>query len=386
MPGREDAVNFAALMPDNRRHLESPTRTSANQNESAERQRAPLVSVIVPAHDAQEFLGQSLAALEASKLRDFECIVVDDGSACRCQVPDDSRFSTLRLDRRGGPARARNHGAARASAEILVFLDADVRAHPDTLERMHAHLTRHPEVDAVIGSYDDCPTAPSFVSQFKNLFHHYVHQHSARAARTFWSGCGAIRRSTFADTGGFDARFERPCIEDIELGYRLTDNGHHIDLEPAIQVQHLKRWTLMSMIRSDLFDRAIPWLRLMIRRGSMPNDLNAATHHRASVALVWLTLGALASIPWTAKAGLVTAFLAIAGLLTVNVDLYRFFLHKRGAWFALRAAPMHWLYYGYCGVAVVAAVALPLAESQPALGSSAPAGGAAADPRPRERS
>jgi hypothetical protein len=50
----------------------------------------------------------------------------------------------------------------------------------------------HPEVDAVFGSYDDAPRAPNFIAQYKNLFHHYVHQHGKEEASTFWAGCGTV--------------------------------------------------------------------------------------------------------------------------------------------------------------------------------------------------
>ena len=149
-----------------------------------------------------------------------------------------------------GPAAARNTGAQAASAPLVFFLDADVAVHPDTFGRAVARFEADPGLAALFGSYDDCPAAPGLVSQFRNLLHHYVHQQGsfvddARPARTFWTGCGAIRRQVFLDLGGFDPQlYRRPAIEDIELGYRLTRAGCRIDLARDIQATHLKRWTL----------------------------------------------------------------------------------------------------------------------------------------------
>jgi hypothetical protein len=215
----------------------------------------------------------------------------------------------------------------------------------------------------VIGSYDDTPADPGFISQYKNLFHHYVHHASRTEAWTFWAGCGAIRREIFLAAGGFDESYTRPCVEDIDLGFRLRARGRRIDLDPAIQVTHLKRWTLWSLLRSDLFDRGIPWFRLMLRDRTMPSDLNVTARHRCSVVLVFavVLLGAVLSM----KPSSVPLFLltTAAGLLvSLNLDLYRFFARKRGLRFAVQAVPLHWLYYGYCGVAVGAGLALHLWE------------------------
>ena len=78
------------------------------------------------------------------------------------------------------------------------------------------------------------PRLQGVVSQYRNLLHHFVHQHGNSEASTFWAGCGAIRRSVFEEMGGFDEqRFPTPSIEDIELGYRLRQAGHRILLDKA---------------------------------------------------------------------------------------------------------------------------------------------------------
>jgi hypothetical protein len=327
----------------------------------------PRLSVIIPVHNGAAFLERCLGSMRGSTFRDYECIVVDDAST------DTSRDVALKhgarliaLERRDGPARARNRGVEHAGGDIVVFLDADVCVHADTLARLDSHFREHPAADAVIGSYDDAPADPGFVSQFKNLFHHYVHHQSRAEAWTFWAGCGAIRRQVFQEAGGFDEAYTRPCVEDIELGFRLRAAGRRIDLNSAIQVTHLKRWTFWRLMRTDLLDRGVPWLLLMLRARTMPPDLNVTLAHRLSVALV-LTMVLVSSvivaqqlmalrIPGHAVLSgpfLSLALVALAGALVVlNYDLYRFFARKRGVLFAAGAVPLHWLYYGNCGLAV----------------------------------
>lgn len=243
-------------------------------------------SVIIPAYNARLELKQCLQALHSGEICPDECIVVDDGSTDGTKALAES-FGARVLDTAGrcGPAVARNTGATEARGDILFFIDADVIVHPDALSRVIGDF-QDTSLEAVIGSYDDTPAAPGVVSQFRNLLHYYTHQAACRDATTFWSGCGAIRREIFLSVNGFDASYCRPAIEDIELGYRLYAAGKRLALDPAIQAKHLKHWTMRKMLRTDIFDRGIPWTLLILRAGRMPNDLNVKWHQRASVAAI----------------------------------------------------------------------------------------------------
>jgi GT2 family glycosyltransferase len=282
--------------------------------------------------------------------------VVDDGSE------DDSiavaerhgGVSVLALNGRRGPAYARNAGVRRATGELILFLDADVCIHPDALTRISDHFRRDPSLDAVIGAYDDTPAATPFVSQYRNLFHCSTHRLGLPDASTFWSACGAIQRKAFLRCGGFDDHFDRPAIEDIEFGARLKAQGGRILLDPAIQVQHLKCWTLGSMIKTDIFDRGIPWTRLILRSGSMPNDLNVRWSQRLSVALASILAGAI-----LLGAGY-TALACSLALVRLNWPFYSLVSKRLGLWSVVRAIPLHILFHFYCGVAFMTGALLHL--------------------------
>jgi len=312
------------------------------------------LSVIVPVYNSSACLKQCLAALARSQYDDFEALVVDDGSDEQIEpLVSSFGFKYLRIDGPGGPARARNRGAAQVNGRYLVFVDADVLIHPDALARFSAAFASDPQIAAVIGSYDDSPAEKNFLSQYKNLFHHYVHHASDGAVSTFWSGCGAIRRDLFLAFGGFDEkRYRRPAIEDIELGVWMSAAGYRIRLDSRIRGKHLKRWTLLGLCKTDIFDRGAPWTRLMLRAPRVASALNVKPAQRVSVALAGLTgLATLAALRWPMTLIAAAAFaLVVTGL---NFDFYRFFAAHRGVWFALRVAPLHWLYFFYCGFSVV---------------------------------
>jgi len=249
----------------------------------------PTVAVVIPVYNASEHLEKCLGKLSASLEPADEVIVVDDGSTD--STPDVARRFPVRLfatGKRSGPAAARNLGARQASADILYFIDADVVVASDTVGRIRAAFADDPRLDALIGSYDDAPESGDFLSQYKNLMHHFVHQRAREDACTFWSGCGAIRRDVFLQHGGFDESYDRAAIEDIELGYRLFQAKRKMVLDPSIQVKHLKKWTFWGLLRTDVLDRGIPWTELILRDRLMPNDLNLQLSQRVSVGLAFV--------------------------------------------------------------------------------------------------
>ncbi len=257
--------------------------------------------MIVPAYNAAHHLGPCLEALCRSTTAFHEIIVVDDGStdetpglAARYDV------TVLHTGGRRGPAFARNLGANAASGEILLFIDADVSVRHDTGDKIRTWFASDAELAALIGSYDSEPRCPDFLSQYRNLMHHFVHQNGGERASTFWSGCGAIRRDIFLEYSGFSEAFGRPAIEDIELGYRLVRAGCKIVLDRDIQVTHAKRWTFWNLVRTDVLDRGIPWTELILRDQRMPDDLNLQLSQRVSVALVFIlvALSGMLAVLW----------------------------------------------------------------------------------------
>ncbi|MBE9259696.1 hypothetical protein [Dolichospermum sp. LEGE 00246] len=148
----------------------------------------------------------------------------------------------------------------------------------------------------------------------------------------------------------FDETYCRPCVEDIELGYRLKAAGYKIRLDKALQVKHLKRWGVISLIKADVCDRALPWVQLILRQGKMPSDLNLGWSSRLSVILVYSFLLTLVACWWQWKLLILAAVISIL-LININASVYRFFSEKRGVLFALGVLPWHWLYYFYSGLA-----------------------------------
>lgn len=315
---------------------------------------APSISVIIPVYNGAAYLNSCLQAVAASNHRSYECIVVDDGSTdggrnIAAQFPTSVRVMHLAEGPRG-PAYARNRGAEAARGAILFFLDADIVLSSGALRCVASLFQERTDVAAVFGSYDARPKAKGVISQYRNLLHHFVHQNGNREASTFWAGCGAIRRSVFEAIGGFDEkRFQRPSIEDIELGYRLRHSGYRILLEKRLQGTHLKSWNLYSLIRTDISCRAMPWSRLILETKKLPNDLNLKLGQRVSFALVALACVFLA-LAVVQPQWLVASAAALITVGALNRKLYLTFFRQRGIFFTAACILLHLLYYLYSGL------------------------------------
>ncbi len=310
------------------------------------------LSLIVPLHQDNADSRQALLECAALNPVPFEMIAVLDGmNEDLAAFAAELKFKMIILPSHSGPAKARNAAAAQANGDILLFVDSDVLPPRDLIERVKSTFNAHPDAAAIFGSYDDAPGDPGFLSQYKNLQHHFVHQTANESASTFWTGCGAVRRTNFLELNGFEENFDQPCIEDVEFGIRLKNAGHYIHLEKSLQVKHLKRYTARSLLHSDFFHRALPWSLIILQQRHMPNDLNVDWKNRLSVVCAYgLTLFLIAAIITSKVLFLIPALLCAFLLLVFNHGFYRFLAHTKGFLFLLKGLPWHWLYFLYSGL------------------------------------
>jgi GT2 family glycosyltransferase len=298
------------------------------------------LSVVVPATDAPLTLERCRAAIAAADDPPDEVIVVEGPAELSA-------------------AGARNAGVERACGKVVVFVDADVEVHADAFARVRAAFTARPQLAAVFGSYDDAPSALGLVSRFRNLLHHHVHQEGAGPAETFWTGLGAVRRSSFVAVGGFDEqRFPHPSIEDIDLGARLRSEGEEILLDPTIQGKHLKAWTLRSMMWTDFARRGIPWVGLQLRNRQASTALNCGWRHRVSA------LACAAAVVTVLLGQFRIAALAVGAFVAVNRSFYQLLARRLGVVDTSMAVLLHGLHHLVAVVAVPAGILVALSASR----------------------
>ena len=212
---------------------------------SAVERRRPPASVIVP------FRGSD-AELRSLRER-LERLVCDPGDEI---IVADNRDDPIKT-----PAYARNRGAARATGEWLVFIDADATPEPELLE---AYFDPPPgeEVAILAGSIRDAAAADAgLIARYavarEQLSHAQTLERKGRPyAQT--ANC-AIRGSAFAAVGGFDPTAR--AGEDADLCFRLVEAGWGLEMRPAAAVAHRPRATLRAWLTQlAVHGSGVAWL------------------------------------------------------------------------------------------------------------------------------
>ena len=114
-----------------------------NDNDSC-----PLVSIVLPLYNGERFIGETVASVLRQSYRNYELLVIDDGSRDRGRqlLPDDARIRLFVRDNHG-VAATRNFGIEQARGEIIAFIDQDDEWLPEKLEIQMRRLMANPEVD-----------------------------------------------------------------------------------------------------------------------------------------------------------------------------------------------------------------------------------------------
>jgi len=201
-------------------------------------QRRPMISVVIPIHNASEGLGACLDSLERQTLsrERYEIIVVNDGSVDPVVETIADRQGVIFLSQQQkGAAAARNLGAEQAQGEILLFTDADCVPESNWVEAMIAPFADR-EVIGVCGVVRTRQIG--LIPRFIQLEYDYRYRSIARHPQIDFvnTGTAGYRKRVFMDSGGF--REHLLGAEDTELSFRLASAGYRMVFAPQAIVYH----------------------------------------------------------------------------------------------------------------------------------------------------
>ena len=160
------------------------------------------VSVIIPAYNEEKDIGNCLNSLKKQRYKNFEIIVVDDGST------DNTKkivkiYKNIRLIKgeHKGPGFSRNLGARRARGQILVFVDADMMFRKDYIKNLIKPITKNKEIIGTTHDYEIAVNNENWISRLWGKIR--VNKENTEDVKIF----RAIRKSKFRKLGGFDPKY-----------------------------------------------------------------------------------------------------------------------------------------------------------------------------------
>lgn len=212
-------------------------------------------SIIVPVYNRPDEVEELLESLTRQTYRDFETIIVEDGSEVTCRSVCDKYKDRLPLSyyqkANSGPGQSRNYGAERAQGEYLIILDSDVVLPDQYLEAVETELSAQP-CDAFGGADAAHPTFTPVQKAISYSMTSFFTTGGIRGGkkkldrfypRSYNMG---IRRETYQKLGGFSPmRFG----EDIDFSYRIIEAGCTSRLFPSAWVWHKRRTDLRKFFR-----------------------------------------------------------------------------------------------------------------------------------------
>jgi len=227
-------------------------------------------AVIIPVHNDAATLPACLeSVIPVVRSEDWDLIVVDDASTDgSARIARERGARVVRLSENRGVAGARNAGAENSDAEILVFIDADIVPSPGALTSLVSTLARRPEIHAV-GAYPLPDNLSSgWSSHFVGLRSTWGYQwrkgEVEREFSSIQSECGAIRKSAFAELGGFPEIYKGVGMEEFQMAHELESRGYgHLLIKAASYRHHYKTLAQRCLV---LFNRTARWVPLFVRR------------------------------------------------------------------------------------------------------------------------
>jgi len=199
-----------------------------------------MVSVIVPVYNSEKTIRRCLDSLLNQKYEgEYEVIIVDDGSK-DATASIVAQYKNVKLFRQAntGPAGARNKGASEAKGDIILFTDSDCEVSPNWINEMVMPIRENQDIVGVKGTYKT--KQKEFISRFVQMEYEdkYDKMKKERYIDFIDTYSAGFKKDVFWAAGGYDLSFPVACAEDVDLSYRLANQGYKMVFNPAASVFH----------------------------------------------------------------------------------------------------------------------------------------------------
>lgn len=183
-------------------------------------------SVIVPLYNKEPYIEKALRSVLSQTFKDYELIVVNDGSRDNSLAVAEKVLSGVGNARiinqeNAGVSTARNNGIAAAQGEYICFLDADDWWEPTFLEEMDGLIREYPDAGLYCTNYYYVHNRKSVVKlDIPTGYFNYCREYANSLCQPVWTGAVCLRRNTFDEFGGFKKNLK--LGEDFDLWIRIA--------------------------------------------------------------------------------------------------------------------------------------------------------------------
>jgi glycosyltransferase involved in cell wall biosynthesis len=216
----------------------------------------PAVSVILPVHNRADVLGRAIQSVLDQHLREFELIIVDDGSTdgsvAVAKSFADPRIKIMELGENRGGNAARNAGIRAAGAPLIAFLDSDDTYLPDKLETIIAEFARRPELDLLVDSFVKVQPSGAHITRKNPVIADRATFRKALFQRQLWKATPSITvKRDAALRAPFDETLRR--LQDFDFLIRASEFANCASTD---QVLWVKYWDAGAISAEDNMIRA----------------------------------------------------------------------------------------------------------------------------------
>jgi len=238
----------------------------------------PFLSIIIPTYNEENYIESCLKSLYEQSYRNFEIIIVDDGSSDKTREIA-GKFKVMLIEgKHKGPGISRNLGAKKANGEIFIFVDADMTFDKDYLKNLISPLLKYKKEIGATHGYE-------IAKNTQNIWSHLWGKIRVTADKRIKHSpemvlFRAIRKRNFLKMGGFDPKYGYADDQTFWLKFKVTPiiahNAicYHRNAETLKEVYKQSRWIGSSfdkpLFRTPFIKYIIPFLLIIISPFAIP--------------------------------------------------------------------------------------------------------------------
>jgi glycosyltransferase involved in cell wall biosynthesis len=215
----------------------------------------PLVTVLMPVYNAEKFLRQAIDSVLSQTSREFEFLIIDDGSSDTSidiiNSYNDNRIRFIRNESNLGISKTLNKGITLASAELIARMDADDISYPERLKKQYEYFQRNPGC-ALLSTWAKMISESNEhvrTEKYRSRFYYY------NLTFECWMFHPTVmyRKSAVVDVG----MYSKPYAEDFELFWQLSRKYKIDNIEEVLVDYRITDQSLHQVLRKKEYDEAM---------------------------------------------------------------------------------------------------------------------------------